>query len=184
MEIGAYRKQMEKAIKHLEEEFSRLQLGRASTGLVENIDVYIPEWDMKQKLNQLSNINIVDAQTIKIEPWDKGTVSKIEKWIYDSWLGFSPINQWDSILIKVPPLTKERRIELTKIVSKEWEESKVAIRNIRHEWLKEIKVEFDQKLISEDQKKAFEKQMDDLAKEFSTKIDVEVKNKSEDIMKI
>lgn len=175
---------MQKALKHLEEEFSRLQVWRASTWLVEDIDVYIPEWDMKQKVSQIASINIVDAQTIKIEPWDKWTVSKIEKWIFESWLWFTPINQWDWILIKIPPLTKERRQELTKLVAKMWEESKVAIRNIRQDGMKEIKKEFDEKLMSEDQKKAFEKQVEDLTKEFSTKIDTEVKNKSEDIMKI
>lgn len=184
MDINIIKNQMDKAIQHLEQEFSHLQLWRANTWLVEWIDVYIPDWDMKQKINQLANITLIDSQTLKIEPWDKWTWSKIEKAIYESWLWLSPINEWSYLLIKIPPLTKERRRDLTKLVSKMWEESKVAIRNIRHEWIKEIKKEFDDKIISEDQKKNYEKNLDDIIKEYSNKIDNEVKNKSEEIMKI
>lgn len=184
MDINLYKKNMEKAIIHLENEFSHLQVWRASTWLVENIDIYIPDWDMKQKLNQLANITIIDTQTIKIEPRDKSTLSKIEKWVYDSWLWLTPINNWDCILIKIPPLTKERRMELTKIVSKQWEEAKISIRNIRHDWIKETKIQLDQKLISEDQKKWFEKQLDDIVKEFNNKIESKVKFKSEEILKL
>jgi len=184
MDINYVKKQMEKAIKHLEGEFSMLQLWRASSTLVEWLDVYIPEWDMKQKMNQLASITIMDAQTIKIEPWDKWTSWKIEKAIYESWLWLTPMNEWSYVMIKIPPLTQERRKELTKYVSKLWEDAKVSLRNIRHEWLKEAKKEFDEKTISEDQKKLYEKQLDDSMKEFSGKIDLEVKNKSEEIMKI
>ncbi len=184
MDINIYKQSMDKAIKHLENEFSSLQIWRASTGLIEWIDIFVPSRWMKQKLSQLANITIMDWQTIKIEAWDKSVISSIEKWVYDSWTWLTPVNQGTHILIKIPPLTQDRRKDLTKLVHKMWEESKIAIRNIRHDALKEIKKEFDEKTISEDQKKNLEKQSDDITKDFTTKIDSEIKNKSEEIMKI
>lgn len=87
-------------------------------------------------------------------------------------------------MIKIPPLTTERRKELTKLVAKMGEDAKVRVRNVRHDMLDEVKKEFTEKAISEDQKKAFEGQGDDLAKEYSAKIDGLVKAKSDDIMTV
>lgn len=184
MEIDKYSKQMDKTISHLENEFQSLHLWRASTWLVENIDIFVQSWWMKQKLNQLWNISIMDSQTIKIESWDKSIIPSIEKWIYDSGTWLTPSNQGDYIMIKIPPLTKERRMELTKYVHELWEENKIALRNIRHEALKEIKKEHDEKTISEDDKKRLEKELDELTKKFNQKIDTEVKNKQNEIMNI
>ncbi len=87
-------------------------------------------------------------------------------------------------MIKIPPLTTERRKDLTKLVSKMGEDAKVKLRNVRHDAIDEIKKEFNEKLISEDQKKAYEGEMDDMTKDFASKIDAAVKAKSEDIMKV
>lgn len=175
---------MDKAIQHLQQEFSTLQMGRASTGLVENVDVFIPAYGMTQKIPQLGNVSLMDSQTIKIEAWDKSVYSSIEKAIYDSNLGLTPQNQGEYIMIKIPPLTTERRRDLTKLVSKMGEDAKVRLRNVRHDAIDEIKKEFNEKLISEDQKKAYEGEMDDMTKEYASKIDAAVKAKSEDIMKV
>lgn len=147
---------MEKVLLHLQSELQSLQIGRASGGLVENIDIYIPAYDMKQKLNQLANISVIDAQTIRIEAWDKSTISSIEKGIYDASIGLTPQNMGEYILIKIPALNQERRKELTKLVSKYGEENKIALRNVRQDILKGVKKDFDEKLLSEDQKKAHE----------------------------
>lgn len=93
MDINQFKSACDKSIAHLEQVFMQLQIGRASTGLVENIDVYIESRGSTQKLNQTANIGIVDAQTLKIEPWDKSVLSAIEKAIYDAGLGFTPLNQ-------------------------------------------------------------------------------------------
>lgn len=139
---------------------------------------------MTQKLPQLGNISLMDSQTIRIEAWDKSTYSSIEKAIYDANIGLTPQNQGEYIMIKIPPLTTERRKELTKIVAKMGEECKIRLRNVRHEGMDEIKKEFNEKTISEDQKKAYEGEIDDLTKEYATKVDNAVKVKSEDIMKV
>lgn len=175
---------MDKVVQHLQHEFSTLQIGRASTGLVENIDVFIPSYGMTQKLPQLGNVSLMDSQTIKIEAWDKSTYSSIEKAIYDANIGLTPQNQGEYIMIKIPPLTTERRKDLTKLVAKSGEEAKVGIRNVRHSMLDEVKKEFTEKVISEDQKKALEGQADDMAKEYASKIDGLVKAKSDDIMTV
>ncbi len=174
----------EKTVEHLSDSFRTIQLGRASTGLVENIDVYVHSWGMTQKISQVWNITIMDAQTIKIEPWDKKVISDIEKGIYDSWLGFSPLNHGDYILIKVPPLTQERRKDMTKIVAKDGEEAKIALRNHRHESLRALKTQFEAKEISETEKGIQEKNIDELIKEYNVRIDEMVKHKTEEIMTI
>lgn len=184
MDTEKYKQLMQKSVKHLEEQFGSFQIGRASTWLVEKINVYIPARDMKQPMSQMANISIMDAQTIRIEPWDKSTVSSIEKWIYDSWIWLTPQNQWEYILIKVPPLTQERREELKKLAYKYWEEAKIAIRNIRQDAMKEIKKLFEDKAIWEDEKDNIESTIDDMTKDLNLKVDNLSKAKADEIMKI
>lgn len=184
LDLNASQDAMEKTIKHLEQEFIWLQLGRASSGLVENLEVFVPSRGMKQKMNQVANIVVMDAQTLKIECWDKSIVKDVEKAIYDAALGFSPQNMGEYIMIKIPPLTQERRVELTKLVGKFAEENKIALRNIRQDALKEIKKHFDAKSLSEDQKKSKEQEVETMTKDHTTKIDTLAKAKTEEILKI
>lgn len=182
--MDSLKPQMQKVINYLEQEYSQLQVWRANSSMVDWINVYIPSWGMEQKVNQIANSTIIDSQTIKIQPWDKSTLSSIEKAIYDSGLWLTPINQWDHILINIPPLTTERRKDLTKVVSKMWEEAKISLRNIRHEFMKDIKTKFENDEISEDEKKLQEKQVEDTMKDYTKRIEDHVKHKSEEIMKI
>lgn len=184
MDIGQIKQKMDKALSHLEHEFSSLQLGRASTALVENIDIYIPEWDMKQKLNQMWNITIMDSQTLKIECWDKNNISHIEKWIYDSGTWLTPQNMGEYIIISIPPLTTERRKDLTKIVAKAWEDAKVSIRKARQDGMNDIKKQLQDKEISENERDNLENEVDKYTKDYTNKIDSHVKNKSDEIMKV
>lgn len=184
MDISSFQQACTKTIHFLEQTFGQLHLWRASSGLVEHIDVYIPSRGMSQKINQIANIIVMDAQTLKIEPWDKSTLASIEKWIYDADLWFTPRNNGDHILIAVPPLNQERRKELTKIVSKEWEEAKIGIRNHRHDIRKMIETALKNDEISENEQTALEKQIDEATKKYNDTIDQHVRIKSEEIMKI
>ncbi len=184
LDLKKFSKELESPIHHLEEELKHLQIGRASTWLVEWVDVFVPQYWITQKLNQLANISILDSQTLKIEPWDKSTISAIEKSIRDANLWFNPLNQGDYLLIKIPPLTEERRKELTKIVDKMWEETKIAIRNIRHERRNKVKQLFEEKQISEDEKKNLDQEIDKIVKEFNEKVDKICSSKKEEIMKV
>lgn len=174
----------EKVLQHLKETYAHLQLGRATTSLVEHMHIYVPSWWTTTGLNSLANVSIMDAQTIKIEPYSKNELKVIEKWIMESDLGFNPLNQGEYIMIKVPALTTERRQELTKIVNKEAEEAKVAIRNLRHDIRNELDKQFKAKEISENEKTSTEKQIDEITKKYNEKIEELAKTKAEEVMKV
>ncbi len=184
MDLKEANKQMEESITSLKESFNQLQVWKASSNMVENINIYVKQRWISQPLGQLSNISILDSQTIKIEPWDKNIISSIEKGIIDNDLWLTPTNQWDYLIIKIPPLTKERREELSKVVKKMGEETKVKIRNIRQERQKTIKNDYEDENLSEDQKKAEENKLDDTTREYTEKVNEMVKNKEEQIMDI
>lgn len=173
---------MQKTIDYLATELMGIQVGRATKGLVEHISIDSGYGFMP--IGQLANITLPDSQTIKIEPWDKSSLSKIEKGIYDANTGLTPQNMGDYIMVKVPALTTERRDQYKKQVSTMGEDCKARLRQARQDELKSIKREFEEKLISEDDKKFAEKQVDDTTKSFTDKIDTMVKSKHEDIMTI
>jgi ribosome recycling factor len=184
MPIQWLKSQLHKAHEYFLDQLLWLQVGKASPKLIENIDCYIPSWGMEQKISQIASVMVLDNQTLKIEPWDKGTMSSIEKGIYDSGTGLTPQGMGSHILIKIPPMTTERRREMTKLVAKMWEEAKISIRNIRHDILKDIKASVDAKLMSETEQELLEKDVEKLIKEYNTKVDDEVKIKSDEVMKV
>ena len=157
-----------------------MQVGRASAGLVENISVEASYGSMK--VPQVAHVTIMDAQTIKIEPWDKNELKHIEKAIYDANAGLTPQNEGSYIIVKIPALTQERRTEITKQVKAMGEEIKGRIRLARQEAMKDNKAIFDAKEIGEDESKRNEKDIDALVKSKNDHIDQLVKAKSEEIM--
>ncbi|MFZ2151059.1 MAG: ribosome-recycling factor [Candidatus Absconditicoccaceae bacterium] len=173
---------MNKAIAFLEGEFKALQVGRASTGLVENINVEASYGMFK--IPQLAHVTIMDGQTIKIEPRDKGEIKHIEKAIYDANIGLTPQNDGGYLIVRIPALTQDRRQEIVKQVKSMGEECKTTIRKIRQEAMKDTKQIFDNKEIGEDQHKTNEKEIEDLVKKAGVKIEELTKIKSEEIMKI
>lgn len=170
---------MQKLTDHLLQELMGIQVGRASKWLVEHIKAETSYGFMP--IGQLGNITLPDSQTIKIEVWDKSALGPIEKAIYDANTGLAPQNPWWYILIKVPVLTSERREQLKKQVSKTAEDTKARLRVARQDELKSIKKEFEEKIISEDDKKFAEKDVDDITKKFTDKVDEIVKAKHEEI---
>ena len=93
MDTAILKKDLDKVVVWFEEVLSKIQTGKASTGVIEDLDVYIPSWGQTQKVQGLAQISLLDPQTIKIESWDKSVLPHIEKAIYDSNLGFTPVNQ-------------------------------------------------------------------------------------------
>jgi len=184
MTIQELTKACDKVIAHLENTFMHLQLWRASSGLVEEIHVHVESWGMDQKMNQIANITTIDAQTLKIEPWDKKVLKDIEKAIHNSQLWLNPLNSGEYIMIKVPPLTTERRAELTKVVSRDGEDAKVALRNKRHDARKHLDLQLKAEEISKDHKTWQENKIDDLVKKYNDEVDRMVKAKSEEVMKV
>ena len=184
MDNGKLKKELDSVVSYFQQSLQKIQTWKASTGVLEDLEVYVPSWGQMQKIQSLWNISLLDSQTLKIESWDKSVLPHIEKWIYDSGLGFTPVNQWDWIMVKIPPMTEERRKEIAKLVKKELEEMKIRVRKIRHDFLKDIKNQFDEKEITEDQKKQFEWELDDKVKEYNKKLDEIAKVKEDEIMKL
>ncbi len=180
--LDALKKDIDKTLQHLEKEFGKIQLGRATPTLVEDVQIEVYWW--RQPIKNSASINILDTQTLSIDPWDKSLIHTIAKAISDAGIGLNPQTMADSILIKVPPLTEERRIEVGKIVKKFAEEAKVSIRNIRWEVHKKIKRQETNKEISEDQARDLENDLQKMIDAANTTIDEANRKKEEDIMKI
>lgn len=173
---------IEKWMTHLESEFSKLQLGRANGAIVE--DIMIEQYGSMQPIKNSASINILDSQTLSIVPWDKELVHVIAKAITDGWTGLNPQTMADSVMIRIPSMTEDRRKDMVKIVKKMAEEAKVSMRNARSDSHKTIKTALADKSISEDQAKAFEGELQDLINDANKKIDEATKKKEADVMKI
>ena len=173
---------MQKAITNLEKEFSRLRTGRASTSLVE--DIQVSYYKTPTPLNQLASISIPDARTIAIQPWDRSSFENIEKGIMQSDLGLNPINDGKIIRITIPALTEERRKELAKIAKKHTEEAKIAIRSIRRDANEELKKQKNDKTISEDDMHRGQEKIQKLTDEFVDKTEKTLAEKEKEIMEI
>lgn len=173
---------IKKAIEHLENEFSKLQAGRANPAMIE--DIRVESYGSLTPIKNVASTNILDPQTLMIQPWDKSQIHAIAKAITDAWIGLNPQTMWDWVMIKIPPMTQERRLEITKVAKKMSEEAKVSVRNARQESLKDIKKAKDEKEISQDDEKSYDKELQDIINEANKQIDQKLKKKEEDIMKV
>ena len=169
-----------KTLDFLNEEFKGLQTGMASPALVENLN--IDSYGAIQPLKAIASITVEGGQTLLISPWDKGLLTTIEKAITnDSSLGLAPMNDGVGVRLNIPPLTKERRQELTKVASKYGEEAKVKIRKARQNAMDLIKSDDD---LSEDMQKSEEKNLQDLVTKANKDIETSVKEKQASILKV
>ena len=149
--IEACKESMENSVDHLEKELLNIRAGKASPSMLASVK--LDYYGSLTPLSQIANINTPDAQTISIQPWEKDKLLEIEKAIMIANLGFNPMNNGESVIITIPPLTEERSIELVKIAKSEIEKAKVSVRNSRKEAnndIKKIEVSLDQKSISEE----------------------------------
>ena len=173
---------MDKSVDALKRELSSVRTGRASSGLVENIKVEC--YGTTTPLNQLSSINIPEARTILIEPWDKSILEDIEKSILKSDIGLNPTNDGTLIRINIPPLTEERRKEMVKLVGNIVEQSYVAIRNIRRDSLETFRTLEKNKEISQDESRKAQEELQKLTEYKSKSIDEIKIQKETDVMEI
>ena len=176
--IESSKEMMENAIIYLEKELVNIRAGKANPNMLSTVKVEY--YGALTPLNQISNVNTPDAQTISIQPWEKDKLQDIEKAILTSNLGFNPMNNGESILINIPPLTEERRIELVKVAKSEVEKAKVSIRNSRKEANNEIrKSDF-----SDDLKNNYEQDIQELTDNFINKIDNILSLKEKEILSL
>lgn len=172
----------QKSIDHLRHEYVKLQIGRANPVLVEGLDV--EAYGIKQKMKALANVSVPDARTLQIQPWDKGTISAIEKAIQTSGLNLTPNNDGNVVRINFPPLTEERRKELVKLVHKMAEDARISVRQSRQEVHAKIKEQEKEKAISETEARGAEKKLQEKVDSFNKQIEELAKAKEKDVMTI
>jgi ribosome recycling factor len=173
---------MKKSVESLRQDLTRLRTGRASTALVDHLKVSYYGSDMP--LTQVANVTVSDARSLTITPWEKTMVGPIEKAILASDLGLTPNTAGTTIRINLPALTEERRKELSKHVGQEGESAKVAIRNIRRDALHQVKELLKEKMISEDDERRAEDDIQKLTDAWVKEVDGVVKAKEEELMAI
>jgi ribosome recycling factor len=173
---------MKGAIEATKHEFQGIRTGRANPGILDRI--MVEYYGTPTPLNQVASITTPDFRTIVVQPWDKSILGVIEKTIQKADLGLNPINDGNIIRLPIPQLTEERRKELVKLVKKEAEEKKVAIRNMRRDANDKVKVlEKDGKISEDDSKKSLE-EIQKLTDKYILEIDKLVELKDKEIMEV
>ncbi len=173
---------MTKSVDALRHELTLLRTGRATTALVDHIKVNYYGSDMP--MSQVATIAVADARSLTITPWEKGMVAAVEKAILASNLGFTPNTAGQVIRINLPPLTEERRKELSKHVHHEGENAKVAVRNVRRDAIQHVKELLKDKHVSEDEVRRAEEEIQKLTDKFVKDIDEAVKAKEQELLAV
>ncbi len=174
---------MQKAIDHLQDEMSALRTGRASVGMVDGL--VVEYYGQSLPLKQLATIGTPDARTIAITPWDRNAMDPIEKAIRESQaLGLTPNNDGHNIRLNIPPMTEERRRDVVKQLGEKIENSRISLRNIRHEVLNEVKKLEKDKQATQDDVKFAEQELNKKIDEYHKRIEELEKAKTAEIMQV
>lgn len=179
--LDSTQESMNGSLTHLEKEFLNIRAGKASPAMLGGVKV--DYYGSQTPLSQVANVNIPDARTITVTPWEKSMLQPIEKAIMIANLGFNPMNNGDNIIISVPPLTEERRRDLVKQAKSEAEDAKIGVRNARKDANTEIK-KLEKEGVSEDVCKKAEDDVQELTNSFIKKIDDLLAHKEAEIMKV
>ena len=171
---------MDRSVDTLKQAYTKLRTGRASAGLVEHIKVDYYGSDVP--IANTASVVVEDARTITITPWEKNMVGPIEKAIMASDLGITPNTAGTAIRINLPPLTEERRKELTKHVHHEGENAKIAIRNVRRDAIQHVKEMLKEKTITEDEARKTEDEIQKLTDKAIKDVDEVVKEKEKELL--
>lgn len=173
---------MDKSLDALKAELAKIRTGRAHPSLLEH--VHVDYYGSVVPIGQAANVAVEDSRTLAVTPWDKGMVSKIEKAILTSDLGLNPATTGTTIRVPLPPLTEQRRADLTKVVHHEGEQAKVAIRNIRRDANQQLKELQKDKGITEDDLRRGETEVQQLTDRHVERVDQMVAEKEKELMEI
>ena len=173
---------MQKCIFSLTEHFKRMRTGRANTGLLDGIRVEY--YGAEMPLSQVANVTVEDARTLAISPWDKSMVPVVEKAILKSDLGLTPATAGTVIRLPLPPMTEERRRELTKVAKHEAENARVAVRAVRRDLMQELKEMLKEKLISEDEDHKAQEEVQKLTDHYVAEIDSILAEKEKELLQV
>jgi len=173
---------MEKAVSALKDEFSSLRTGRASAGLLDQ--VMVEAYGSKTPLNQVAAISVPEPRSISVNVWDKGLIVSVEKAIRNAGLGFNPVVEGTLLRVPVPPLTEERRRDMVKLAGKYAEHQKIAVRNVRREANDDLKKAEKDSVISQDELKRMEAEVQKFTDEAIKRVDESLKTKEQEIMQV
>ena len=173
---------MARSVEALKSELHKVRTGRAHPGILDQ--VHIEYYGSMVPISQVANVTLLDARTISVQPWEKGMGPKIEKAIRESDLGLNPAAQGDLLRVPMPPLTEERRKELTKVVRHEGEDAKVAVRNIRRDANEHAKKLLKDKEIGEDEERRSLDEVQKLTDRTIAEIDRLISGKEAEIMAV
>jgi len=180
--LTKYEGKMKKSLDMLEGEFSAIRAGRANPAVLDKITV--DYYGVPTQIQAMAAISVSDARVLVIQPWDRSTLKSIEKAILTSDLGINPNNDGSVIRLAFPPLTEERRKELSKSIRKQGEEGKVSIRNIRRDAMDKFKDMKKKGELTEDDQKSLEKDLQKLTDKYIEKVEAATKAKEKEIMEL
>ena len=173
---------MEQSISAFKNNLSKIRTGRANPAMLDAVQVEY--YGSMLPLSQVANLSLLDSRTVGIQPWEKGMGAKIEKAIRESDLGLNPSSLGDFIRVPMPVMSEERRRELTKLARSEGENAKIAVRNLRRDANEAVKKLEKEKLVSEDDQKRSEADIQKLTDRFIAEVDRLVVSKEQDIMAV
>jgi ribosome recycling factor len=176
------RERMAKCVATFQADLKKLRTGRAHPSLVEHLKV--DYYGTESPLQQVANIAVEDGRTLVISPWEKGMVQPIEKAIFKSDLGLTPMTAGTVIRVPMPALTEERRRDITKLLRQDAEGARVAVRNVRRDVMKDIKEALKEKLISQDDEKRAETEVQKLTDKHVADIEALVVAKEKEVMTV
>ncbi|MEE2745288.1 MAG: ribosome recycling factor [Pseudomonadota bacterium] len=176
------RRRMEGALDVLQKEFGGLRTGRASTSLLEPLTVMA--YGQSMPMNQVGTISVPEPRLLTVQVWDKGLVTAVEKAIRESDLGLNPSSEGQLLRIPIPPLSEERRVELTKIAGRYAEEAKVAVRNVRRHTMDNLKKYEKEGEISQDEHRKYGNEIQSLTDNHVSKIEEALLRKEEEILQV
>lgn len=177
--LDSTKEAMDNAIKHLEKQLTNIRAGKASPSMLGS--VMVDYYGSQTPLSQVANVNTPDGRTITVQPWEKNMIQEIERGIAYANLGFNPMNNGDTIIINVPPLTEERRRDLAKQAKSEVEDAKVSIRTARKDANNDIKKNDN---VSEDLKKNAEIDVQQMTDSYVKRVDDIFDSKEKEIMTV
>ena len=181
-QISRYRDRMDKCVLALKDEFSSLRTGRASAGLLDQ--VMVEAYGSKVPISQVGSVSVPEARSITVSVWDKAVVIAVDKAIRNAGLGFNPVVEGQNLRIPVPPLTEERRRDLAKMAGKYAELQKVAVRNVRRDAMDDFKKAEKDSVISQDEQKRLEVEIQKLTDDAVKRVDEALKTKEQEIMQV
>jgi ribosome recycling factor len=182
IKLKDFEKKMEETLNSLQKDLSTIRTGRAHSSMLDLVKVEV--YGQNMPINQIGTVSVSDPQTVTVQIWDANNVKFCEKALRESELNLNPIVDGQILRIPVPKLSEERRKELSKIVSQQSEKIKISIRNIRRNGMDFLKKEEKEKKISEDENKKLSNELQKMTDEFVKKIDLKIKEKENEILKV